>query len=121
MGLFVKISKIAKPERKREREEFQKDMSRASQIESDNTDSQTVSNLSKQLPLTDDEKRELVSSLTVRERDIYLLLVEGFTLKEVAKQSGIKYSTANTHMTGVYKKLNVNTRAELIINYRDMK
>lgn len=57
--------------------------------------------------------------LTPRERELFLLLVEGYTLKESAKRLDIKYSTANTHMTGIYKKLNVNSRAELIIGYRD--
>jgi DNA-binding CsgD family transcriptional regulator len=59
-----------------------------------------------------------VALLTPREYDLYLLLLEGFTLKECAEQLSIKYSTANTHMTGIYKKLGVNSRAELIINYR---
>ncbi|MPN05573.1 hypothetical protein SDC9_152824 [bioreactor metagenome] len=65
------------------------------------------------------EPFERLTLLTPRERDLFLLLLEGYTLKESAKQLSVKYSTANTHMTGIYKKLNVNTRAELIIRYRD--
>lgn len=57
--------------------------------------------------------------LTPREHDLFLLLLEGYTLKEAAKQLSVKYSTANTHITGIYKKLNVKSRAELIIRYRD--
>jgi DNA-binding CsgD family transcriptional regulator len=57
--------------------------------------------------------------LTPREHELFLLLLEGYTLKEAADRLSVKYSTANTHMTGVYKKLNVNSRAELIIRYRD--
>jgi DNA-binding CsgD family transcriptional regulator len=76
--------------------------------------------LAKKLPLSDKEKEERVLSLTARERDVYLLLIEGFTLKEAAEQASIKYSTAKTHMTEIYRKLNVNTRDELIINYRDI-
>lgn len=64
------------------------------------------------------ERRERVSQLTPREYELYRLLLEGFTLKESAKQLSVKYSTANTHMTGIYKKLGVKSRAELIINYR---
>ena len=60
-----------------------------------------------------------ISLLTPREHQLFLLLLEGYTLKESAKQLSVKYSTANTHMTGVYKKLDVNSRAELIIRYRD--
>lgn len=59
-----------------------------------------------------------VALLTPREHDLFLLLLEGYTLKEAAENLSIKYSTANTHMTGIYKKLKINTRAALIINYR---
>jgi DNA-binding CsgD family transcriptional regulator len=67
------------------------------------------------------EKYDLkrIGLLTPREYELFLLLIEGFTLKESAKQLSIKYSTANTHMTNIYKKLNVNSRSELIINYRN--
>jgi len=62
---------------------------------------------------------EQISLLTPREHDLFLLLLEGFTLKESAKQLSMGYSTANTHMTSIYKKLNVNSRAALIIRYRN--
>lgn len=68
---------------------------------------------------TEDDTFEKVALLTPREHDLFLLLLEGYTLKESAKRLSVKYSTANTHMTGIYKKLNVNSRAELIIRYRD--
>ena len=74
----------------------------------------------KQMSLIQNNRQVRVAQLTPREHDLYLLLLEGFTLKESAKQLSIKYSTANTHMTGVYKKLGVKSRAELIINYRDV-
>lgn len=66
------------------------------------------------------DKRERIATLTPREHELFLLLLEGFTLKESAGQLMIKYSTANTHMTGIYKKLGVNSRAGLIIKYRSM-
>ncbi|MEA4920344.1 MAG: LuxR C-terminal-related transcriptional regulator [Clostridiaceae bacterium] len=65
------------------------------------------------------EPLKRLALLTPRERELFLLLLEGYTLKESAKQLTIKYSTANTHMTGIYKKLIVSSRAELIIRYRD--
>ncbi len=74
----------------------------------------------KQMSLIQNNRQVRVAQLTPREHDLYLLLLEGFTLKESAKPLSIKYSTANTHMTGVYKKLGVKSRAELIINYRDV-
>lgn len=69
--------------------------------------------------LSADEQFRLLDLLTPRERDLFVLLLEGYTLKESSKQLSIKYSTANTHMMGIYRKLNVSTRTELIIRYRD--
>lgn len=71
--------------------------------------------------LSEEEKKSRISLLTQREYELYMLLLEGFTLKESANQLFIKYSTANTHMTGIYKKLGINSRAELIINYYCIK
>jgi DNA-binding CsgD family transcriptional regulator len=68
--------------------------------------------------VTEKDKHKLVSMLTPREADLFYLLLEGYTLKESAKKLSVKYSTANTHMTAIYKKLKVNSRAELIIKYR---
>lgn len=59
--------------------------------------------------------------LTPREMDVFRLLLDGYTLQETANQLGVKYSTVNTHMTAIYKKLGVTSRAELIIRYRDFE
>lgn len=80
--------------------------------------SQEVLPDSKQVKVTQSDKQVRISQLTPREHELYLLLLEGFTLKESAKQLSIKYSTANTYMSGIYKKLGVSSRAKLIINYR---
>ncbi len=69
--------------------------------------------------LSENEQSRRLALLTPRERELFFLLLEGYTLKESANQLSVKYSTANTHMTGIYKKLDVNSRAELIIRYRD--
>ena len=37
-----------------------------------------------------------IARLSERERETFQLLLEGFTLKECAKQMGIKYPTVNT-------------------------
>ena len=65
------------------------------------------------------ERDTKLASLTKRERELLLLLLEGCTLKEAAGALSVQYSTANTHMTSLYKKLGVNSRPELIIQYRD--
>jgi DNA-binding CsgD family transcriptional regulator len=61
-----------------------------------------------------------IHNLSPKQYEEFLLLLEGYTLKKVAQKMNIKYSTANTHMTKLYKKLGVNTRAELIIQYRNL-
>lgn len=66
------------------------------------------------------ERRNRFSTLTKRERETCLLLLEGYTMKDSAEMLGIKYSTVNTHMTELYKKLGVGSRAELIIRYKDI-
>ena len=116
MRFFDRFKKETKHKNENENNSLQNEC-----VKSDYTDNQRISGLIKQFPLSEEEKDKCVSSLTSREKDIYLLLIEGFTLKEVAKRSGIKYSTVNTHMTQIYKKLKVNTRAELIINYRNIR
>lgn len=65
-------------------------------------------------------RKERIDHLTPREYELFSLLIEGFTLKECAEKLSIKYSTANTHMSGIYKKLGVKSRAELIIGYRNI-
>ena len=74
----------------------------------------------KRLDIGAAEKSRLVASLTPREKETFLFLLGGYSLKETAEQLGIGYSTTNTHQTAIYRKLHVNSRSELIINYRDV-
>jgi DNA-binding NarL/FixJ family response regulator len=74
----------------------------------------------KKLNLSPSEKAKLVESLTPREKETFFILLEGYSLKEAAKQLEVEYSTVNTYQTAIYRKLCVNSRAELIINYRDI-
>ncbi|MDD2393532.1 MAG: LuxR C-terminal-related transcriptional regulator [Eubacteriales bacterium] len=67
------------------------------------------------------EKAERLARLTRREKEVFELLVEGYTLKESADKLNLKYSTVNTHVTNLYRKLGVRSRAELIILYRSEK
>ena len=67
------------------------------------------------------EKAERLVRLTRREKEVFELLVEGYTLKESADKLKLKYSTINTHVTNLYRKLGVRSRAELIILYRSEK
>ena len=113
MGVFNQLKKILSPKNK----------SHSSQdlTPSGSQSDEELSKYGKQLIITEEDKQKKIAQLTNREYELYLLLLEGFTLKESADQLSIKYSTANTYMTGIYKKLGVNSRPVLIINYRHIK
>lgn len=53
-------------------------------------------------------------SLTRREKQVFKLLAEGKTSREIAKYLGISAKTAMTHRSHVMEKLNFHSRAELI-------
>jgi len=76
-------------------------------------------------PLAADELVELVTTgksleeddyetLTAREKQVFKLLAEGKTSREIAKYLGISPKTAMTHRTNLMGKLQVHSRAELI-------
>ncbi len=52
-------------------------------------------------------------SLTVREREIIMLLIEGYTKKEVGEKLFISELTVKTHIQNIYSKLGVSNRVEL--------
>lgn len=52
--------------------------------------------------------------LTPRERQIFTLLAEGKTSRDIAKYLSISLKTAMTHRTNVMEKLKMHTRSELI-------
>lgn len=52
-------------------------------------------------------------SLTRREAEVCILLLEGYTLRQTAAVLGLSYSTVNTHCASLYRKLAVNSRMEL--------
>ncbi len=52
--------------------------------------------------------------LTLREKQVFKLLAEGKTSRDIAKYLGISLKTAMTHRTNIMTKLGVHSRAELI-------
>lgn len=52
--------------------------------------------------------------LSVREREVAELVVEGLRNKDIADRMGISEKTVKTHLTHVYQRLGVATRAELV-------
>lgn len=57
------------------------------------------------------------TNLTIREKQVVLLLLQGMTIKEVAPELGLTVSTVSTYTKTIYKKLGVNSRAELILMF----
>jgi LuxR family maltose regulon positive regulatory protein len=58
--------------------------------------------------------------LTVREREIFVLLMSGLLLKQIAGEMNVSYSTVNFHTKNLYRKLGVQGRSELSAKFRDL-
>jgi len=56
--------------------------------------------------------------LSPRERETCRMLLEGYTLRQIAAVMGISFSTVNTYCNSIYKKLNINSRTELSLLLR---
>ncbi len=58
---------------------------------------------------------DLYESLTERERQLYHLLAEGQSSKEIAARLGISIHTVETHRTRIMEKLRIHSMAELVL------
>jgi DNA-binding NarL/FixJ family response regulator len=61
-----------------------------------------------------DEPADPYGTLTPREREVFHLVVEGHTTKQVAQELGISPKTAENHRTRLMDKLGVHNTAELV-------
>lgn len=57
--------------------------------------------------------------LSPKETEVCELLLRGYTLRQTAAMMGIAYPTANTYCTALYRKLNINSRTELTLLFKD--
>ncbi|MFG0251674.1 MAG: response regulator transcription factor [Phycisphaerales bacterium JB038] len=64
--------------------------------------------------LRDADTARRIASLTPRERDVFELVVQGMTSKQIAAQLGINPSTVDVHRSHVMEKLGVSTSAQLV-------
>lgn len=55
------------------------------------------------------------SLLTAREREIFNLLIDDFTTKEIANKLGISEKTVRNHISNTIQKLGVSGRAQAIL------
>jgi two-component system response regulator NreC len=61
-----------------------------------------------------DDAEDDYDRLTAREKQVFKLLAEGKTSREISKYLTISLKTAMTHRTNIMEKLNMHSRAELI-------
>ncbi|MPM22292.1 hypothetical protein SDC9_68743 [bioreactor metagenome] len=57
--------------------------------------------------------------LSKREAEVCDLLLQGYTLRQISAILPIAYSTINTYCTSAYRKLNINSRTELLLMFKD--
>lgn len=55
---------------------------------------------------------------TDREKEVCRLLLDGYTLRQIASILSLAYPTVNTHYTSIYRKLNINSKAELLLHFK---
>jgi len=68
------------------------------------------------------KSKNLVFDLTVQERKIFGLLLEGKSNKEISDTLNIGLSTVKTHITSIYSKLGISSRKEALnLNTTDHK
>ena len=60
------------------------------------------------------ERSSVGSAITRREREILVLLADGFTTRQVGRRLGISPRTVETHVAKLYRKLAVSTRLQAL-------
>lgn len=58
-------------------------------------------------------------SLSKREIEVCKLLLQGYTMRQISGILSIAYSTVNTYCTSAYRKLEINSRTELLLLFKD--
>ena len=61
------------------------------------------------------------SLLTKREKEIFTLLIQYYTTKEIAKQLYISEKTVRNHISNVIQKLGVESRIQAVLELIKMK
>ena len=56
-----------------------------------------------------------LDELSPREAELLKAMAEGLTNKGIAQQFGISHQTARNHLSNVYRKLGVRSRAEAVL------
>lgn len=61
------------------------------------------------------------SILTKREREVFTLLIDNKTTKEIAKQLGISEKTVRNHISNTMQKMGVKSRSQAVVELLRMK
>ena len=64
---------------------------------------------------------DAVMTLTMREKEVFHMLLKGMKAKEVAAEFSITIWGANYFIKQIYRKLNVNSKTELVLRYYDFR
>lgn len=59
--------------------------------------------------------------LTARERDVFELLIDNMTTKDIAKKLNISEKTVRNHISNAMQKLGVNGRAAAVVELLKLK
>jgi len=66
------------------------------------------------------EKYPELCELSKREIDVFLLLLTDKTQAQIAEELFVSYSSVHFHCKNIYKKLEINSRKQLLIKYKNI-
>lgn len=61
-----------------------------------------------------------LKELTNKELIVFEKLLSDFTVEKIADMIGISFSTVKFHCKNIYRKLAVKSRAQLLVQYKDL-
>lgn len=61
-----------------------------------------------------------LETLSTRELEVFAHLLSDKTLSEIAEELYISYSSVHFHCKNIYRKLQLSSRRQLLINYKDL-
>lgn len=67
--------------------------------------------------ITEERRPEYADVLTKKEAEVVSYFLKGFTYKQIAMVMQISVSTVNDHQKKIYKKLNINSKYELLARF----
>lgn len=67
------------------------------------------------------ESSKLFSTLTPTQSKVFMAIAEGLLNKQIAFKMDISESTIKTHITAIFKKLNISSRTQAVIFAKDLE